>query len=71
MGLKINPERFGNQELDDVTGIFIRAFHPDGKWENVDLCQLDRKSIIEWTNSRKNGALNALLFILGYEQVVD
>jgi len=71
MELMINPERFDNSEMDEVTGIFIRALHPSGNWENVDLCQLDRNSIIKWTKSRKNGALNALLIILGYEQVIE
>jgi len=71
MELKINPERINESEIGGLSGIYIRAMTPDGKWDNADLCQLDRESVIKWTKSRKNGALNALLIMLGYDQVVD
>ncbi len=71
MELLINQERFENKDMDGATGIFIRAVTHEGKWENVDLCQLERESIIEWVNSCKNGAINALLILLGYDQIYD
>lgn len=71
MELKINAERWNNRDMENVTGIYIRAMTPDGKWDNADLAQLDRESIIEWTKSRENGALNTLLILLGYDQVVS
>jgi len=71
MELKINAERWNNRDMESVTGIYIRAMTPGGKWDNADLAQLDRESIIEWTKSRENGALNTLLILLGYDQVVS
>lgn len=73
MRLKINSERWKKPESFVATGIYIRALTPEGEWDNADIIQLERDFIIMWAKGRKNGALNALLILLGYEdqQVVD
>lgn len=66
MQLKINAERWNDPSLHNATGIYVRALTPDGKWADADICQLERDSIVMWTKSRDNGALNTLLVLMGY-----
>jgi len=66
MEYKFNENRLSPEY--ELTGIYIRAKKPDGSWDNADLLQLERESVINWTNSRENGAIDALLIMLGYKQ---
>ena len=67
MELRINPKRWNDPELDGATGIYVRALTPDGKWENADLCQLEKESIKQFLDSKENGALNVVLILFGYD----
>jgi hypothetical protein len=67
--LKINPERMGTEF--ETTGIYVRAKINDEKWDNADIMQLDRDSLISFMHSRgeKNTwAENIVLTLFGYEQ---
>lgn len=77
MELKINPERWNSPEsvgdsvFDGVTGIYVRALTPDGKWDNADLCQLDKESVKQFLESKQNGALNIVMILLGYNPYTE
>lgn len=45
MDLNVDPERLDPQWR---TGIWLRAKLPDGTWDNVDLFQLDKPSLLMW-----------------------
>lgn len=47
--LQIDENRI---QHDGVTGIYIRAQGPDGKWDSYDIAQLDRDSLAEFSRSR-------------------
>ena len=47
--LQIDENRL---QHDGVTGIYIRAQGPDGKWDSYDIAQLDRDSLAEFARSR-------------------
>jgi len=34
------------------TGIYVRAINSDGKWDSVDIADLDRPSLMFWLRSR-------------------
>lgn len=46
--LKIDPQR----DAEDPTGIYVRAQHPDGKWDSVDLSNLTRQSVVDWLEDK-------------------
>ena len=49
MNLKIDPDR----RLQPVeTGIYVRAQHPSGAWQSVDIFDLDKPSLLAWLRSR-------------------
>ena len=49
--LKVDPVRFAREELQDATGIFVRA-QLDGKWGSHDCVMLDAVSFRRWIRSR-------------------
>lgn len=50
--LKIDAKRALLGDEANVTGIFVRAQHEDGRWENVDIAALDKQSLLAWLKSR-------------------
>lgn len=51
------------------TGIFVRAKDTTGKWKSVDLCFLEKDSLLKWLRSRggeNQFAENVVGVILGY-----
>lgn len=50
--LKIDAKRALLGDETNVTGIFVRAQHEDGRWENVDIAALDKPSLLAWLKSR-------------------
>jgi hypothetical protein len=66
MNLKADPKRVGNR---GETGIYVRA-ELKGKWESVDIIDLERDSLLEFLRSRggKNlWAENIVAILLGHE----
>jgi len=41
--LNVDPTRIG--EVWELTGVYIRAKGPDGRWGSFDIVQLDRESL--------------------------
>jgi len=50
--LKICPNRENKPELENATGIFIRAEDSNGKFGSFDIAQLDKESLLAWLKSR-------------------
>lgn len=64
--LRVDHER----KFYSGTEIYVRAIGFDGKWDSVDLAQLDRASVISWLKSRGGDnpwAENTVLILLGHE----
>ncbi|MCK5607276.1 hypothetical protein KAR91_35665 [Candidatus Pacearchaeota archaeon] len=51
MKLRIEPTRENNLAYES-TSIFIRAINSEGKWDSVDIAQLDKPSLLFWLKSR-------------------
>ncbi|MBN3951944.1 MAG: hypothetical protein HWQ38_37960 [Nostoc sp. NMS7] len=51
MRLKIDPNRWAIQEQWQGTHIYVRAQHPDGGWETVEISLLDKPSLLSWLKS--------------------
>ena len=67
MSLQANAERLAAGEPE--TGIFVRAQVPGGKWDSVDIAQLDAESLLEWLRSRDGDnslAENVVGILLGH-----
>jgi hypothetical protein len=67
--LRIDPERRG----EFATGIYVRAELSDGVFDNVDIGELDRKSLLAWLRSR--GGINiwaesVVFLMLGHEPLM-
>ena len=71
MELKIDPIRAdGEDDKEVTTGIFVRAQTIDGKWQSVDICDLDLPSLKTWLRSRGGSnpwAESCVALILGHE----
>ena len=74
MELKADPKRMGLKE----TGIYVRAWVPDGGPKSVDLAELDRDSLVTWIRGSQekiglevNFAERLLLSLLGHEMSDD
>lgn len=52
MELKVDGSRWKEKEAFYKTGIFVRAFTPENKWDAVDIVLLEKKSLLEWLRSR-------------------
>jgi hypothetical protein len=50
MELLIDPAR--HDALHGITGIYVRAKDPDGRWGSFDIAELDRPSLDVWLRSR-------------------
>lgn len=48
--LKVDPERQG-YALATSTGVLVRAKR-EGRWDNVDIVELDAASLLAWLRSR-------------------
>jgi len=56
-------------EKYEITGIYIRASDPSGKWDSVDIAQLDKQSLHAFLRSRGGENLraeNIVGILLGY-----
>ncbi|MHC5827014.1 MAG: hypothetical protein ACYT04_66880, partial [Nostoc sp.] len=51
MSLKIDPTRWANHEQWLGTQIFVRAQHPNGVAETVEISLLDKSSLLAWLKS--------------------
>jgi len=47
--LRVDPDR---AQLADATGIYVRAYRPDGKIDTADIAELDKASLDAWLRSR-------------------
>jgi hypothetical protein len=66
--LTIDPKRWADEKLRAATGIYVRVKTPDG-WDAVDICVLDKRSLLSWLRSRGGSNLwceNTVLLLLGY-----
>lgn len=71
--LRYDPNR-DFPSLDGATGIYVRARRPDGTWDNADIAELDRDSLIRWLRSREDEARFAeqvVLAMLGHDHRAD
>lgn len=50
--LKVDPSRWEDKKAHGLTGIFVRAQDPNGKWVNADICQLTAESLLAWLKGR-------------------
>lgn len=69
--LVADPEREG---MESMTGILVRAKDAQGRWESLDIAELDRRSLHAWLRSRggKNMyAENVVLALLGHAQLIE
>jgi hypothetical protein len=67
--LTIMPSRMPAR-FRSITGIFVRAQTPDGKWVNADIAQLDEESLTKWLRSRGGDnpwAESVVRILLGHE----
>jgi hypothetical protein len=66
--LRCDPKRESTPETTS-TGIYVRAMK-DGKWESVDIYELDLPSLMLWLRSRGGDnpwAENTVAILLGHE----
>jgi len=49
------------------TGIYVRAFGPDGKPGSFDIAELDRQSVLDWLRTRPELAERTVLLLLGHD----
>jgi hypothetical protein len=61
--LRVDPERI---DLDDTTGVYVRAVDDDGHWHSIDINCLDRASLRLFLAGRKRAAEQVVLLILGH-----
>jgi hypothetical protein len=69
MDLNFDEARYNNEDMKDVTGIYIRAKTPSGNYDTGDIAQLDKKSLLSWLKSRGGDnawAEDCVGIILGY-----
>lgn len=62
----IDPERMA---YDGSTGIYVRAVHPDGKWDSVDMATLTKESFKTFIESRgpvSEWAMSILFALMGH-----
>ncbi len=55
----------------EITSIYVRAKHEDGKWESVDIAQLEASSLVSWLQSGENIAINTVGVLLGYGHLIQ
>ncbi len=48
----------------EITSIYVRAKHEDGKWESVDIVQLTVGSLLAWLQSDEKIAINTVGILL-------
>lgn len=51
------------------TGIFVRAKNSEGRWDSVDIAELDKESLLVWLKSRGGDnpwAESTVLILLGH-----
>lgn len=71
MNLKIDPNR---RDKSIATGILVRAQDENGVWQNADISELTKESLLEWLRSRggKNPwAENVIGLLLGHGNLVE
>ena len=58
------------EELEDATGIYVRARFSDGTFGNVDIAQLDAESLDHWLRSRDSieWPVSVVKILLGHRQ---
>ena len=69
--LQIDENRI---QHDGVTGIYIRAQGPDGKWDSYDIAQLDRDSLAEFARSRgevSDWGMSIIWHLLGHPMLAS
>jgi len=67
--LRFDPERRSDQGLHNLTGIYVRAITPEGKWDNADIAELDKSSLKAFLRSRggdNTWAENVVAIMLGH-----
>lgn len=71
MELRVDPKRM---DADGTTGIYVRAWMPEGSAKSVDIAALDKESLLSWIRSSQdrigeqvNFAERLILSLLGYE----
>ncbi len=64
--LKVDPSRVGIGQ----TGIYVRALNAEGRWDSVDIAELDKASLLDFLKSRGGDnpwAESTVLILLGHE----
>lgn len=58
------------EELEDATGIYVRARFTDGTFGTVDIAQLDVESLDHWLRSRDNidWPISVVKMVFGHRQ---
>lgn len=72
--MKVDPNRYGNAAYHEATGIYTRAKNPDGKWDSVDIAELDEPSLTEFLTGRGGDNLwaeNVVRIMLGWPTRTD
>jgi len=73
--LKVDPERIAKYgDKGTLTGIYVRAKMPSGKWVSADIMVLEKDSLLSWLRSRGGEnpwAENTVGIILGYGTLID
>lgn len=70
--LKMAPDRAGLHHED--TGIYVRAKNKEGRWDNADIAELDKESLLKWLASRDDNGPNTkwrddvILILLGHHR---
>jgi len=61
--MKADPKR---KDLANATGIYVRALR-DGKWDSVDIAELDKLSLEEWLKDlSKEELIRVIEIIFGH-----
>jgi hypothetical protein len=71
--LRVDAERWKSKDYGE-TGIFVRAQHPSGAWDSVDIVDIERDSLIRWLRSRGGHnpwAENCVLALLGHSHLSE
>lgn len=61
--LMIHPDRVG-PNYREVTGVYVRAKTPDGRWVNADVIQLTKEPLLRWMAEREPDTPTQLVLIL-------
>lgn len=68
MDLKVDYDRWNNQDSIGQTGIFVRALIPGDIWYSADIALLDKSSLLKWlqTGGSNPMAENVVGVLLGH-----